>query len=280
MIEDPVGQGHKFVRLLAKDRFVLFNCEPLLSGNDVAFNLRYYTLDNKEQNIHNQYQMITQGISTSKPNRDIELKWFDSLIGYDRQYRVVPDPKLSAKSKYGISNNPRQSMFINKAEAFKQVIERVNDVLIKNIIVDEFDISPLTQSDPQPLASSRTYDLKIDTFEDVPFVGVAKRTRAQLTPTVVDGKITSVEITNGGQGYIDPTYDSTVGGIRLGPQVTVDGIGRDAVIETTLNELGQINSINIVDPGQGYDSNTILDVRNFTILVESDPKMLLANGLI
>ena len=94
-------------------------------------------------------------------------------------------------------------MFINKAEAFKQVIERVNDVLIKNIIVDEFDISPLTQSDPQPLASSRTYDLKIDTFEDVPFVGVAKRTRAQLTP-VVDGKITSVQITNGGQGYIDP----------------------------------------------------------------------------
>ena len=270
LIEDPVGQGHKFVGLLAKDRFVLFNCEPLLSGNDVAFNLRYYTLDNKEQNIHNQYQMITQGISTSKPNRDIELKWFDSLIGYDKQYRVVPDPKLSAKSKYGISNNPRQSMFINKAEAFKQVIERVNDVLIKNIIVDEFDISPLTQSDPQPLASSRTYDLKIDTFEDVPFVGVAKRTRAQLTPTVVDGKITSVEITNGGQGYIDPTYDSTVGGIRLGPQVTVDGIGRDAVIETTLNELGQINSINIVDPGQGYDSNTTLDVRNFTILVESD----------
>ena len=109
LIEDPVGQGHKFVGLLAKDRFVLFNCEPLLSGNDVAFNLRYYTLDNKEQNIHNQYQMITQGISTSKPNRDIELKWFDSLIGYDKQYRVVPIPKLSAKSKYGISNNPRQS---------------------------------------------------------------------------------------------------------------------------------------------------------------------------
>ena len=40
----------------------------------------------------------------------------------------------------------------------------------------------------------------------------------------------------------------TVGGIRLGPRSTVDGIGRDAVIETTLNELGQINSINIVDP--------------------------------
>ena len=30
LIEDPVGQGHKFVGLLAKDRFVLFNCEPII----------------------------------------------------------------------------------------------------------------------------------------------------------------------------------------------------------------------------------------------------------
>ena len=36
MIEDPVTQGHKFVGLLGKDRYVLFNCESLLSGNNVA----------------------------------------------------------------------------------------------------------------------------------------------------------------------------------------------------------------------------------------------------
>ena len=192
LIEDPVGQGYRFVGLMGKDRYVLFNCEGLMSGEDVAFNLRYFTLDNDTQNIHNQYQMLTQGIGSSRPNRDIELKWFDSIIGYDTQFRVVPDPKLSAKAKYGISNNPRQSMFINKSEAYKQLIERVNDVLIKNIIVDEFDISDLTKSDPAPFASSRDYDIKIDTFEDLAFVGVAKRITAVLTPTIVDGKITSV----------------------------------------------------------------------------------------
>ena len=87
-------------------------------------------------------------------------------------------------------------MFINKAEAFKQVIERANDVLIKNIIVDEFDISDLTKSDPAPLASSRRYDVKIDSFEDLAFVGVAKREGAVPTATVIDGKITSVDINN------------------------------------------------------------------------------------
>ena len=270
LIEDPVGQGHKFAGLMAKDRYVLFNCEPLLSGNNVAFNLRYYTLDNEDQNIHSEYQMLTQGIGTSRPNRDIELKWFDSLIGYDSQFRLVPDPKLSVKAKYGISNNPRQSMFVNKSEAFKQAIERVNDVLIKNIIVDEFDISDLTKSDPLPLATSRRYDVKIDSYEDLPFVGVAKRITAILTPTIVDGKITSVAITNKGNGYVDPTYDSTIGGTRLGPQITVTGIGRDAVLESEINELGQVVKVNIIDPGIGYDDNTTLSVRNFSILIISD----------
>ena len=49
---------------------------------------------------------------------------------------------------------------------------------------------------------------------------------------------------------------------RLGPKVTVNGIGRDAVIETTIDEVGKITSVNIVDPGEGYDNNTTLTVRN------------------
>ena len=274
LIEDPVGQGYKFVGLMAKDRFVLFNCESLLSGDDVAFNLRYHTLDNVDQNIHNEYQMLTQGVGSSKPNRDIEQKWIDSLVGYDKQFRLVPDPKLSAKIKYGINNNPRQSMFINKAEALKEVVDRVNSILINNIIVDEFDISDLTKSDPLPLSTSRRYDLKIDTFEDLQYVGVAKRITASLTPTIVDGKITGVTITNSGRGYIDPTYTSTVGGIRLGPQVTVTGIGKDAVLETEINELGQITTVNIIDPGTGYDENTVITARNFTVIVTTDSTVL------
>ena len=171
LIKDPAGAGYKFAALMSKDRFSLFNVAQLMEDKDIALNIRYYTTSNKNQNIHNEYQMIAQGVATSKPNKDIERKWFDSLIGYDAQFRLVPDPKLSAKAKYGVSNNPRQSMFINKAEAYKEVIERVNDILIKNIIVDEFNINDLTKSDPQPLASSRRYDLKIDTYEDLAFVG-------------------------------------------------------------------------------------------------------------
>ena len=49
------------------------------------------------------------------------------------------------------------------------------------------------------LASAPRYDVKIDSYEDLAFVGVAKRERAELI-TVVDGKITSISITKSVKG--------------------------------------------------------------------------------
>ena len=169
LIKDPAGAGYKFAALMSKDRFSLFNVAQLMEDKDIALNIRYYTTSNKNQNIHNEYQMIAQGVATSKPNKDIERKWFDSLIGYDNKDRLVPDPALSVKLKYGIQDRPRQGLFVNKSEAFKQVIERTNDVLKQYIIVDEFDISDLVKSDPAPSASTQLYDSVIDTFEDLAF---------------------------------------------------------------------------------------------------------------
>ena len=238
-----------------------------MDDKDIALNIRYWTTENKDQNIHNEYQLISQGVANSKPNKDIELKWFDSLIGYDRQNRLVPDPLLSAKTKYGIANRPRQGIFVNKSEALKQVIERVNNVLEKNIIVDEFDISDLVKSDPAPSTSTRLYDAIIDTFEEVQFLGTANKKVPVLTPTIIDGVITQVLITDPGRGYIDPTYTS---GVRKGPKITITGIGSDAEIECTLDELGKISTVTIVNGGEGYDSTTALTVRNFSALVLSD----------
>jgi len=267
LIKDPAGSGYKFAALMSKDRLALYNVAPLMEDKNIALNIRYWTTTNKNQNIHNEYQMIAQGVANSKPNRDIERKWFDSLIGYDVKDRLVPDPALSVKLKYGIQDRPRQGLFINKAEALKQVIERANDVLKKNIIVDEFDISNLVKSDPAPSTSTQLYDVVADTMEDVAFVGIGNKKTPTLTPTVIDGSITQILITDAGRGYIDSTYTS---GTRKGPKITVTGIGEDAQIECTLNELGQIATVNILNAGTGYDANTILTVRPFSALVSSD----------
>ena len=122
------------------------NCDNLIKGTDVALNVQFWTIENQQQNIHNQYQIVSEGLETSQPNPDIVKKWFDSLIGYDAQGRIVPDPTLSEKEKYGTLYRPRQGWFKNKNEALKQFIERVNLVLKDNIIVDDKDISELNLS--------------------------------------------------------------------------------------------------------------------------------------
>ena len=96
-ITDPAAKGHKFVALISPSKFVLYNCDSLIKGTDVAINIQFWKIKNQDQNIHNQYQIVSEGLETSLPKADITKKWFDSLIGYDAQRRLVPDPALSAK---------------------------------------------------------------------------------------------------------------------------------------------------------------------------------------
>jgi len=257
-IQDPQSAGLRFAALVSPTQFVLYNCDDLIKDSDVALSVQYWTIENQEQNIHNQYQIISDGLETSLPKADITKKWFDSLIGYDAQRRLVPDPALSAKYKYGSLNSPRQSWFVNKVEALKQFIERTNSVLAKNLIIDDKDITPLFLNEVAPSAEEKIYDTTVETLTDLEFIGVSKATRANITPIVEDGKIIRVVINDAGRGY------------RVAPTVTVTGNGSDAVIELGINTVGQITSATVVEQGTNYDSATLLTVRRFTVLVKSD----------
>ena len=259
-IADPAGMGYKFINFISPTSFTLYNCESLLKDSDVALSVQYWKIENQNINIHNQYQLFTAGLDTSKPNKDIERKWFDSLIGYDTAGRIVPDPNLSVKERYGILNNPRQSWFTNRSEALKQVIDRVNGVLLKNLIIDDKIITPLLSKDVQPLAASNTFDTTVDTYEDLAFVGSAKVKQAVLTPVIIDGKIVRVIITTPGRGY------------KVIPKVLIYGNNETAAeITLTLNNVGAVTAATINNQGSGYsDTLTILEIRRFAVLVKSD----------
>ena len=260
LIQDPAGQGQRFVAIYSDSRFGLYNCETLVSGPENAINFRYWTIENKEINTHNQYQLITEGLDTSKPNRDLERKWYDSLIGVDTNERPVPDTVLSPKQAYGILDRPRQSMFKNKTEALKQTIERANRVLLQNLIVDEYNLTQFLSKDPTPTLLSRKYDKAIDTYAEIGLVGVSNVIPAVLTPVFVNGKLTRVDITNGGKGYITvPTYE--FGNV---------GNGTDAEITLTMDANGTITSATVKNEGQDYGPNTTLEVRKYSVLVRTD----------
>ena len=259
-IDNPAGMGYKFVNFITPTSFVLHNCESLLKDTDVALSTQYWKIENQNINIHNQYQLFTAGLDTSKPNYDIERKWFDSLIGYDTAGRTVPDPNLSVKERYGILNNPRQSWFVNKNEAFKQVIDRVNGVLLKNLIIDDKIITPLLSKQEIPVSTSSSFDITVDTYQDLSFVGSAKVSQATLTPVFVDGKIVRVTITDPGRGY------------KVVPNVQIYGSNETpAAIALTLNSVGSVISATVTNQGSGYSEQyTTLFVRRFTALVKSD----------
>jgi hypothetical protein len=259
LIARPREQGYRYISFLGNDRFILNNCESLISDNDVVLNIKYTTTETpKEQNLHRQYQIMSDGLDISVPQIDIERKWFDSLIGVDEQNRPVPAENLTVKQKYGIQNTPRQSMFVNRVEALKQAIERINLVFEENIIVDEFDISDLLMKEPAPTAASRRWDEKISTLAELRFVSTNKVEQAILEPVVVNGEIISVSVVNSGRGY------------KVAPTLTVRGSGSNAEFETEINNLGQITNVRITNQGKNYTGDTQIFVRRFSVLVEAD----------
>ena len=258
-ISDPASQQYRFVAPLGADRFALYNCKNLVKGKDVGISWNWWTIENQEQNTHNQYQLISDGLATSQPHPDIEQKWFDSLIGFDSNERPVPDIDLPLRQKYGNLNEPRQSWFVNRTEARKQFVERVNDVLSKELVVDEKDLSGLTAIDPLPTVATGKFDTTSDSFAEIRFVSVARVKRARLTLEIENGNIINVLIPEPGAGYINPpTY------------VISDANGSGGELKLILDANGGITRVDILSPGQNYSTNASITIREFSVLVKND----------
>jgi hypothetical protein len=258
LITTPAQQGVKFISPLGNNRFALYNCRSLIKDKDVGITFNWWTIENQEQNVHNEYQIISDGLETSIPNDTVKQKWVDSLVGFDVNDRPVPDVDLPIRQRYGNLNEPRQSWFINKTEARKQFVERVNKILKTELIVDNKDLSGLTEIDPTPTSVSGVYDTTSDTFAELQFISVANVKQANLTLEIENGTIINVLLTDPGKGYINP------------PTYTIkDSTGTGAVLDFVLATDGSIASVDIINGGTNYVSPTI-EVRKFSVLVKTD----------
>ena len=254
LIKDPSGQGYSYIAITSNNSFVLYNAKQYLNDADIAVNIRFWTTDKTDTNIHRQYQIISEGLDISIPNDLLIKKWYDSLVGFTTDGYPVPNPNLGEKQRYGILNKPRQGMFKNRIEAMKQAIEYINYVFSKNILVDDFDISPFFEKELVPTAESKLFDIEISDDLELNFIATGKLTTADISLRIENGNITDVVIDNPGRGYLQA------------PDITVVGQGKDAVLEATIDAFGRIDSVSIVNPGTGYIDDTYAVVRQYTVL--------------
>ena len=260
LIENPRGSAYTYLALTGSNSFSLVNAASYLQDANVVLSVEYWTVDDISQNIHSQWKIINNDSSTVIPSQ-LEQKWFDSLCGKDAIGRDVPDMTLAEKLRYGVENRPRQGMFINRFEALKQLIEEANNVLLANPVVDSGNISNINVKELAPNLVSGLYDSTQDTSEELRFVNVGAFRRPVLDGCIiVDGKITDISISYAGRGYL------------VAPYISISGSGEGAIVRAVLNSngTGQIVGVTIINPGEGYDNNTVATIRDYSVLITND----------
>ena len=277
LILDPKSQGYKYVAITNSNSLSLTNISNRLINTDVSLNLQFYTIDNANLLTHREYALIAKDDRFARIPSTIETKWFDSLVGINIKGQSVPDRKLNQKQRYGASNAPRQSWFINRFEALKQLFEYINNVLSEKQIVDEINFTNLFKKDPPPPLESTASEIDaiVDIIDDLRFVGIANVRTATLSVSVLEGKISNVFIVDGGNRYgRNKVYEENIDGEPIkwyGPKLKVSGTGSDAEIISVVDNQGKIIEAHIVRAGRNYDSNnTTITVRDFSVLVRVD----------
>lgn len=274
LISDPAGYGYSCLAFTDANSVAIVNSKKYLENSNTVLSIQYWTNEDRTNNYHSEWKLLSTNRNTIIP-AVLEEKWFHSLVGKDDADRIVPDVNLPLKQRYGIEYRPRQGMFVNRIEALKQYVERVNSVLSTVLVTDTYDISSLQSFDQSPRNTSGSWDLEIDTDAELRFVQTSQIATADISLIVNDGRIVGGTINNSGYGYgtfrtykIDETTDQPVS--WYGPTVSIFGQGQGASLKTIVNKLGQVTSLLIEDTGEGYADDTAVSVRAFTVLVTSD----------
>ena len=258
-IANPTLNGNKFLAVLSPKSLILANAKSSIKSDMINLNIAFdYITD--AANRHTEWLLLQENDPNSKPNWLLEKKLFDSLLGHDSIGNDVPDATLPSKLKYGVEIRPRQSLFVDRKEALRNIIEFANEVVSKELITDTADFTNLNSSDPLP--TDKEYDVLVEDIFGLQLIPTTSLVTAELLAVInSDGKIASVEITNPGYGYRNP------------PAITIDGVGSGAELEAIIDEQGQITQVNVISGGVNYASAPSLQVRPFTAVVRADKEL-------
>lgn len=141
-IADPQQSGISYAAPLKQNIFGLYNTRQFINGTHTNIHIGFSDTEKDIAN-HAEFKLIRTDAPEdflpglpdaargyTEPSGLYE-KFISSFAGEDLQGNILPDPYLPKLQQIGISNKPRQSMFVNRFNALRNYLEYANSVLAK-----------------------------------------------------------------------------------------------------------------------------------------------------
>ncbi|NBP56429.1 hypothetical protein EBU71_07835, partial [bacterium] len=143
LISDPIRQNIPYLAAVRDDSVAVYNVSEYLAKDEIVLYIGTKRRLN-EQIIHSEFKLLQEFDRDSLFPERIESKLIDSVIGADNQGNLVPDPRLSKAGSIGLGTVPQQTLIENFLEARRNLVDYVNNILIKHPIrtrlIDEKDV--------------------------------------------------------------------------------------------------------------------------------------------
>lgn len=151
-ILDPRSSGLPYIAGINASTIAIYNAQNVLNASNTILSIGF-DREITDAVIHQEYQIITDGIDSSFLNTNLYRKFLDSICGLDTIGNPVPDPLLTLGMRYGVQFRPRQSMFDNRFLALENYLGRANTVLKQYPIVETRSFNLLNSSEPTPTSN-------------------------------------------------------------------------------------------------------------------------------
>ena len=168
LITNPRNSGIKHYAITDTNKLLVYNTIQLVNS-DIVLNVDIRT-NTFEGDAHSIWKLVREGDKSYRPGTQIETRWWDSLIGKNSTGDTVPDLDLPVNERYGNNIRPRQTWYVDRYAALKEIIDYANSILKKNQLVGTFSLDNLDSNDPEPTAESLEWDASVDTYADLTYI--------------------------------------------------------------------------------------------------------------
>ena len=164
LIANPRNSNEPFAVVLGTNSLALFNCLEIVN-NDSKLHISL-TQDRYANPVHQEWSMFDDGTDLGIAQEFLD-RLNDSFAGQDSQGKIVPDPSLTEKEKYGLSIRPRQTTFADNFVARKIWVDNVNEIFSKYPIALLRDLNTINYYEELPVVDGTTIKVQVDSDNEL-----------------------------------------------------------------------------------------------------------------